>query len=336
MNSTSFRVTVYPKGSAEMLEATLIIDANLELYIDGRDRITLSIPEKPILFQRHGPSESMIDIGGNQIIVPKVIEKELRSKLWPDNSWRKSPAAVSVLSAGTLLICVLVGGMILENNMPDVLKTMISDSVRVEAKVCVKKIPDDIASKLSSLGHDPEKLYFSEWIEPNAFALPDDSMVFTEGLVKNARSQEEFLAVFFHELGHIKLNHTKQSVGRQWLTQLLIRNVVDDASSLFGTLAMNQYSQEHEEDADAYALEQLRRFQIDSQGGADFFNRMAQMEPSLLEKLSFLNTHPETRKRARLFANQQVKNPLKIFTKKQWRVIVAGCDQPVQSWQATR
>ena len=51
------------------------------------------------------------------------------------------------------------------------------------------------------------KLNFRSGVGPNAFALPNGDIVFTDEFIELAKTDEELLAVLFHELGHLRLEH---------------------------------------------------------------------------------------------------------------------------------
>jgi Zn-dependent protease with chaperone function len=47
------------------------------------------------------------------------------------------------------------------------------------------------------------KLHFRKMDQPNALALMSGDIIFTDAFIDLAENNEEVLAVFFHEIGHL-------------------------------------------------------------------------------------------------------------------------------------
>ena len=138
----------------------------------------------------------------------------------------------------------------------------------------------------------------------NAFALPGNIVVLTEGLIDNAWSAEEVAGVIAHEMGHVAYDHPIESMYRTATVSVLVSLVTGDAAGGFLITGLGQwvlntgYSRAAERDADGYALERLFAAEIDSEGLERFF-------AGLLEERArdggpfarFLSTHPPTRAR---------------------------------------
>ena len=104
-----------------------------------------------------------------------------------------------------------------------------------------------------------------EGLGPNAFTLSATTMAFTDELIELADRDEELLAVYFHELGHARLNHVEQRLlsASAWLVMFGLMTgdigVVGDmllSSALLGP-AMSPYSRKMEREADAFAIDRL-------------------------------------------------------------------------------
>jgi Zn-dependent protease with chaperone function len=147
----------------------------------------------------------------------------------------------------------------------------------------------------------------------NAFALPDATIIFTDEMVRLARSDDELLAVLAHEAGHVAHRHGVQRIIQDSLLAFAISAVTGDVSGtsqlflgLPVVLTELAYSREFEREADRYALRQL---QAQAKSPRHFANLMRRLEPQ--EKpgdperpqrwSTYLSTHPETADRLREF-----------------------------------
>ncbi|MFN7550020.1 MAG: M48 family metallopeptidase [Pseudomonadota bacterium] len=98
----------------------------------------------------------------------------------------------------------------------------------------------------------------------NAFAVPGGTIVFTDGLLRTIRFDEEFLAVLAHELGHHADRHVLRTVLQQSAVAVLLAVFTGDVGSATGvTVAIptflldNHYSRDFEREADAFAFREL-------------------------------------------------------------------------------
>lgn len=148
------------------------------------------------------------------------------------------------------------------------------------------------------------RLLLRDWDAPNAFALPGGSVVFTDDLLVLLDTDEEFLAVLAHEIGHLEHRHVLRSVLRSTSVAVLTAIVFGDvggASSLIiavpSTLVYSSYSREFERDADAYAFAALRRRGLSPGAFASAMRKLAQSTGDLPEDWSYLSSHPQTSER---------------------------------------
>ena len=138
----------------------------------------------------------------------------------------------------------------------------------------------------------------------NAFALPGNIVVLTNGLVENAVSPEEVAGVLAHELGHVVHDHGIQRMYSTAAVSVLMSVVIGDvAGGLLvgglGRFVLNSgYSRAAEAEADRYALERLNAAGIDSRGLEAFFARVLKKRSTAEGSLDrLLSTHPPTRER---------------------------------------
>lgn len=98
----------------------------------------------------------------------------------------------------------------------------------------------------------------------NAVTLGATMIAFTDELVELAESDEELLAVYFHELGHARLRHVEQNVFRSSAWLVMITVLTGDIGAvgelLVGlplSVGLAANSREFEREADAYAVDRL-------------------------------------------------------------------------------
>lgn len=99
-------------------------------------------------------------------------------------------------------------------------------------------------------------------IGPNAFALPDGTIVVLDELVALTSNDDEILAVLAHERGHIEQRHALRMVLQSSAVGMAMTWYMGDVSSLLATvpamLVQASYSRNMEREADEYAARTLR------------------------------------------------------------------------------
>lgn len=141
-------------------------------------------------------------------------------------------------------------------------------------------------------------------IGPNAFALPDGTLVITDELVKLADSDTEMLVgVLAHEIGHVELEHSLRQLyraaGIAGLIMLIAGDVgsgVEDVLVEGGGLLALSYSRAAEAEADRRSVELMAKAGKDPAAIARFF---ALLEEKLGDRsgTNILSTHPGTPQR---------------------------------------
>ncbi|TMH81378.1 MAG: M48 family metallopeptidase [Betaproteobacteria bacterium] len=142
----------------------------------------------------------------------------------------------------------------------------------------------------------------------NAFALPSGIIIVTDGLVRLSRSDDEVLGVLAHELGHVKHRHTMRRLLEGSVTALIIAGVTGDVASTTSlaaaaptVLLQTKYSRDNEREADAYAVQMMRRADLDPTHLARILTRMERSGGGRGRNMpTFLSTHPRTGEREAL------------------------------------
>lgn len=154
---------------------------------------------------------------------------------------------------------------------------------------------------------NPAKLLFRKGgsIGANAFAVPNNTIVLTDELVKLAKHDNEILAVLAHEQGHLKERHSLQQALRGIGTGVFLLAVTGDAADFLDSLPIilvsAQYSQAFELEADLYAVNELERLNVPPGHLSDFLQRLHEAHSHDGESAAdnLLSTHPVTSERVR-------------------------------------
>lgn len=151
-------------------------------------------------------------------------------------------------------------------------------------------------------------------IGPNAFALPDGTIVVTDAMVRLVQTSDgqldddgraQLLAVLAHEVGHLEHRHTMRVLAGSSLAGALSAALFGDFSTVAAgaptMLARMAYSRDMELDADDYAMAALRRQGLSPGILADSLAalRNAHKENADLPRwlritANYMSTHPDT------------------------------------------
>ena len=86
-------------------------------------------------------------------------------------------------------------------------------------------------TNLEDLKNKKWKVHINQDPEVNAMAFPGGNIVFTRGLITNARSPEEVLGVLAHELAHTVLRHQVQQMSSEYATGFFLYFFLGGAAS---------------------------------------------------------------------------------------------------------
>lgn len=135
-------------------------------------------------------------------------------------------------------------------------------------------------------------------IGPNAFALPDGTIVVTDELVTMTTSEDEVLAVLAHEIGHVEYQHSLRmlynSFGLYVMVILASGDVGDVLHGVFqqGTVLLTlKNSREFEAAADARSVDLMVAVHRDPRALVSFFKKLMTKCP-FCNEFSFYATHP--------------------------------------------
>ncbi|MEJ6783323.1 M48 family metallopeptidase [Aminobacter sp. Piv2-1] len=141
-------------------------------------------------------------------------------------------------------------------------------------------------------------------IGPNAFALPDGTVVLTDELVELAGNDDEMiLGVLGHEIGHVDHKHSLRQLYRAAGVTALIMLIGGDIGSSTEDIMVQgaallslSYSRDAETDADRFSVALMRKAGKDPAAIARFFELLRDKLGDRADA-GFLSTHPATPER---------------------------------------
>lgn len=132
----------------------------------------------------------------------------------------------------------------------------------------------------------------------NAFALPDGSIFFTQGLFSQLTRQDQIAGVLAHEIGHVVLRHVARQFESQakgnlllWVLQTAMgATLTTDVAGAANALIQLGYSREQESQADAFGYVLACVSGFDPQGLKEVFELFARLDQDATPEI--LRTHP--------------------------------------------
>lgn len=263
---------------------------------------------------------------------------------------RLSTVAALAASAWTMLIALLVGVPMaaapLADFAPPAYRARLAQvswaQVQQMSAVCENEEPaaiavNTLAQRLAGAGaiaHGGEvRVFLAQAGIPNAFALPDNSIVVTVELIDLLDSPDELAGILAHEVAHIADNHVMRgfirSVGAGIFFDVVLGG--SGAGQAAAIASMNlvglRYSREDEAQADAHAIELLERANIDPGGLARGFQRLAAYQnKNGIDKIpELLSSHPATAARAEAAAGRARPNSPAALSDDDWETVTLGC-----------
>ena len=116
-----------------------------------------------------------------------------------------------------------------------------------------------------------------------------------------ARSPDEVAGVIGHELGHVRHHDVTEALIRQLGLSVLLGGLEGHVGGYTNALLATAYSRRAEENADRFAMAQLREAAVSPAATAAFFRRLGKGAEGAERMMAYVNTHPVSADRARQF-----------------------------------
>ena len=261
-------------------------------------------------------------------------------------------AAGAYALAAIFLLGVPLAAAPIADIMPDTYRTQISDIAwsQVESVAHYCDTSDEAARVLNDMAHRmmttagiaqrdsiwitivDARTFLGEPI-PNAFALPDGSIIVTDGLIDLAEHPDELAGVIAHEIAHIERDHVMRNVvsriGAGIFFDVAFGGAgVGQSLAIFSvSLAGLRYTRHYEEEADLHGLAYLDAAGIDAGGVARMFERLRDIQESAegAGLPALLSTHPASDARAARARAQARSGLAPSLSPAEWRVVRAAC-----------
>lgn len=321
MIGNHFPAKVYMRGSGDLVEASVHLVGPNPVVSTATRQLTFPRPDHRMSLEPFG-NEIMLDLGETRLIFARELKSDLEKALWPHFDFRRSPVAASLVAIVLFVALAFLVGLAIEFLMPAPIKRMASRNARTMMGVCHDQKLPELEALLAKLGPHPDVIYFSKQPLPNAFALPDKSIVFTRGII-DQMTPESFLGVYGHELRHIELGHTEQLLGRYSMLNQLVENLFGEGGQFIASIMLNQFSQHQEAEADRYGRDFLIKNSIDPRPTGKFFETLGKETGG--DTMAFLSTHPSYASRVKFFEEKTVAHSKKYLSAKQWEAIKKTC-----------
>jgi len=248
--------------------------------------------------------------------------------------------------AGAFLIGIPYAADPMSRAMPEKYRTQIADiswsqvnnfTAQCDDADDATQILNDLAYRIMERSNVPERDQI--WITiadagfPNAFALPDNSIIVTDELIGMAEQPDELVGVLAHEIAHIEHNHIMKNVIRQIGAGIFFDVVFGGAGAgqaiaiASVNLAGLRYSRGDESDADSRGMDYLDAAGISTAGIARMFDRFeAYAEDEGAGNIpTMLSSHPASRERA-VAARARARDGLTpSLSESDWRIVQQAC-----------
>ena len=148
----------------------------------------------------------------------------------------------------------------------------------------------------------------------NALALPNNTIILTDELVKLTKDDNEILGVLAHEQAHLLKRHSLQQALTSLGMSVLYIAITGDSSDLMTTVPLAVvgagYSRKFEQESDLYAVNLMHQQHIDTGHFANFLQRLSDdaEEESGSSLLKVFSSHPATAERIKMVRDFQSKH----------------------------
>ncbi len=139
-------------------------------------------------------------------------------------------------------------------------------------------------AKLTASTEVPYHLQFRSFVGgPNAFALPDGTIVVSSEIEALSDNDDALLFVMGHELGHLRYRHGMKSLARATMTSIIMSWYVGDVSNALAIatagVANLSYSRQAESEADHFSAHLLHANGLSTKPAAELFRAMENYVP---------------------------------------------------------
>jgi len=187
----------------------------------------------------------------------------------------------------------------------------------------IAEIQDILKEVLPAKTRMPIKLRVVEMKDasPNAFALPNGTIMMTDGMIKHIMGEESDIdddmhnalaGILAHEIGHVEGRHSMRAIARASMLALGSATLFGDFSAVVAgapVILLNMdYSRQMETAADEFAITRLRETKHTPAALADFFDSLDKLFPGsrdmprwMKSQMGYISSHPSSEARSARF-----------------------------------
>jgi beta-barrel assembly-enhancing protease len=146
----------------------------------------------------------------------------------------------------------------------------------------------------------PYNIYVVESEMINAFAAPGGHIFIFSGLIKFTENESELAAVIAHEMGHIEHRHVISRLIREVGVSVISGAVTGDVvvlSEVGRRLFSSTFDRQQEREADMFALNLMKKVQLNPLALADFFERLEEKHGTQSQLAQMISSHPHHHER---------------------------------------
>lgn len=156
---------------------------------------------------------------------------------------------------------------------------------------------------------------------PNAFALPNGTIMITDGMILHIMGEESAIdddmhdaiaGILSHEIGHVEGRHSMRAIARASMLALGSATLFGDFSAVVAgapVILLNMdYSRQMETAADEFAIARLRESKHSPAPLADFFDSLDKLYPGardmprwMKSQMGYISSHPSSDARSARF-----------------------------------
>lgn len=284
-------------------------------------------------FERNS-GQGKVQLSNDDVLII-VDEAQFQGLALPE---KKNPKDFKIILYGSLALLVILVGLYQSRKaviatildlLPNDFLTYPTEELAKNFKLqhCLTEDQDRLLSAVvQRLGENRDEYTIAVVASPvvNAFVLPGKTIVINDQLLKEMETPEAFAGILAHELAHVNHRHLEIGLVKSGFFELLWVSVFGQSGvpGLLKEYTKGLFSQEEEQEADAFAAKQLREQKIDLAGVRKFFSELERSDPQFLKYFS--STHPQYQDRIRTFSQSAYPvEPIRLPL--EWKVLQQGC-----------
>jgi len=297
--------------SEESIKAGVISDLSFSERIGNTPRKVIFKDGSVFETQNNNQIDKVVSKSGNENLISRLLQVI-------ENKWRWALTSIAFLILlGYFIISVILpwAGRELAYLVPQkVNETIASGAMSVldeqwfgkselseDKQNEIRESFSDLINKLPNNEFNFKLNFRSMNGAANAFSLPDGQIILTDELIRLSENPQQINAILLHEIGHAHHRHVMQQVIRSSTISVAISMATSDLSALEDLIVVlpvflikSGYSQDAENEADKYMLDQMIRLQINPIHFANIMQKITQDESnSGSNVLKYFASHPE-------------------------------------------